>query len=341
MSNQKIDKIAPKQEALISVYLDKWKKIIFSTEKIHRKKATKSLNKAYALNGLSKPRIIFLDSPAAIESIGLQVWIEPRGKLYSYLSSQFQNQIENPLWHIISAKLFHGSINEHALLINLYFPLESLIKNHLYRVDGYETFETKYWLAYSCLFDFCISVLNCAYPAEYWYIMQDVAENCGLIFGSESVAIICDRPTKISFDNQNRLHAEAEPAIQFSDGYSVYAYHGVIIPEKYGLSLPQKWQSEWILEEESAKLRHVLIQGIGYARICEELKAVELDLWKDYVLLGIDEGLGVEPLYFLKMICPSTKQIHLLRVPPNINSAKEAICWMNWSINLTDFPMQV
>ena len=35
-----------------------------------------------------------------------------------------------------------------------------------------------------------------------------------------------DRPFKLSFDAENLLHADAEPALQFADGYSVFANHG-------------------------------------------------------------------------------------------------------------------
>ncbi len=341
MSHKEIDALTPEQEALIPVYLEKWRNIGLSTEKINRKKAAKLVNKAYALNGLSEPEMIFLDSPrTAICSSWVKVWTEPRGELDSYLSSQFRNQIEKSLWNLISAKLFNGIINEYKILTDLYFSLEYLIANKLFKVDGYNTFEPKYWLAYSCLFDFCISVLNCAYLARHLQVVQDVAEHCGLIFCSESVAIICERPTKISLDNQNRLHAQAEPAIQFADGYSLYAYHGVTLPEKYGISYPQEWDLEWLLKEDNAELRRVLIQGIGYERMIKELQAIELDSYQEYTLLAIDNDIDVEPIYLLKMTCPSTKFIHVLRVPPDVTSAREAICWVNWGIDPKDFAVQ-
>ncbi|MEH1893238.1 MAG: DUF6745 domain-containing protein [Nostoc sp.] len=335
-----IEKLTPEQEALIPVYREKWRAIALSTEKINRKKAVKSVNKAYALNDLAKPEIIFINSPTAISSIRFNLWIEPRGELDNYLSSQFRNQIEKSIWNQISAKLF-DVINIHLkILISLYYSLEYSIVQKRFKVDGYKNFEPKYWLAYSCLFDFCISVLNCAYPARHLQAMQDVAEYCGLIFCSESLVVICERPTKISFDNQNRLHAEGEPAIEFTDGYSFYSYHGVTLPEKYGKIQPEQWQAEWLLSEENAELRRVLIQGIGYARICQELQAIELDNWQEYTLLKIDNNVDIEPIYLLKMTCPSTSFIHALRVPPNMNSAREAICWVNWGIEPEEFAIQ-
>lgn len=153
-------------------------------------------------------------------------------------------------------------------------------------------------------------------------------------------ALYCDRPFHMRFDNENGLHAEGEPAIEFTDGFSLYSYHGVTLPEKYGKIHPQQWQSQWLLTEENAELRRVLIQGISYARICQELQAIELDSWDEYTLLKIDADVDEEPIYLLKMTCPSTSFIHALRVPPNMKSAREAIGWVNWGVDPEAFGVQ-
>ncbi len=54
---------------------------------------------------------------------------------------------------------------------------------------------------------------------------------CGFIFLFENVCIACDRPYKLSFDQQNSLHGEGKYALEFIDGYGVYAYHGGEPPE--------------------------------------------------------------------------------------------------------------
>lgn len=106
-------------------------------------------------------------------------------------------------------------------------------------------------------YDFCISVLNRAYNPTKWQILQDIVMNCGWIFEYVNICVVCDRPTKLLFDNQNRLHAEAEPAIEYADGFKVYAHHGVWLPEKYGKLPIQQWQAQWLLEEPNAELRRV------------------------------------------------------------------------------------
>lgn len=188
--------------------------------------------------------------------------------------------------------------------------------------------------------DFSISVLNCQYNPQQWQALESLLTECGCIFPFEKTCIVCERPRSILLDNEHRLHGEGEPAIQFADGYSFYYYRGVSLPEKYGRLHPNQWQSRWLLEEPNAELRRVLIQGIGYGRICQELQVTELDYWREYTLLRIDNEVDVEAIYLLKMICPSTGHIHATRVPPTVISAREAISWVNWDTDPEEFSVE-
>jgi len=130
---------------------------------------------------------------------------------------------------------------------------------------------------------------------------------------------------RIEDDRLHRLHADGQPAVQWLDWECYYFWHGTEIPQKYGAVLSQKWRSQWLLEEPNAELRRVLIQGIGYDRIVQDLEAVELDTWREYSLLKIQADIDLEPIHLLKMTCPSTNHIHVLRTPPDVTSAREAI----------------
>ncbi|WP_374797077.1 hypothetical protein [Aerosakkonema funiforme] len=41
-----------------------------------------------------------------------------------------------------------------------------------------------------------------------------------------------------------------------------------------------------------------------------------------------------------KLTCPSTGYIHVLRVPPELKSAREAICWVNGGTDPEEFSIQ-
>ncbi len=180
------------------------------------------------------------------------------------------------------------------------------------------------------------------WQAEWLATPDNIEFRQGLLHGIGNsiyygnICPIASPPSQISFDNQQRLHAEGKPALQFPNGGTIYAYHGVKLPEKYGKVPVHNWQANWLLSETNAELRRVLIQAIGYEKICQELQANKIDTWKKYTLLEIN-NIDIETIYLLKMICPSTGFIHVIRVPPDMKTAREAIHWINWGIDPEDF----
>ncbi len=333
-----ITELTPEQELLISVYREKWRKIALNTEPIDKNQATAAIKAVYQALNLSEPDISFYDSPLA----GLQAGIASQQEnIYGELYSYFNNQLWRKSSQLLDRKLVEKL--ERQLEIPLSLQLFRQFAIHIFNeinISGNPNVQPEMWAISGSHVDFCIEVLKCEYDLKIWELFNNFLKNCGQVYVYENIAIACDRPRILSFDNSYRLHAEATPAIQFADGFSVYAYHGVRLPENYGKLHPHQWQPEWLLSENNAELRRVLIQGIGYARICQELQATELDTWKEYTLLKIDSQVDVEDIYLLKMTCPSTEFIHVLRVPPGIKSAREAIRWVNWGTDPEDFATQ-
>ena len=58
MLQTKIAELTPEQEALLPVYLEKWRKIAFSTEPLACQKAEAAVKAAYALMGTKEPAMI-------------------------------------------------------------------------------------------------------------------------------------------------------------------------------------------------------------------------------------------------------------------------------------------
>jgi hypothetical protein len=301
--------------------------------------------------GLSKPEIYYFASPAqALEQFNLDLWgsktVDIDARLVKNIKKQVSNQIlwqlqnklysslHEELWNLIGARIY-STLNAQSDLMHTLNKEESDYFN-----PARDCLPTEYLIAQASMFDFCYSVLNCVSEETLWQAYQDLAQNCGWLWAYEKVCIVCERPYIISIDNEKRLHGEGEAALQLRDGFSVYSYHGVEIPEKYGRVHPDKWAPQWLLKEENAELRRVLIQGIGYARICQELKAKQVDAWEEYKLLKINEELDIEEISLLTMTCPSTGHLHALRVPPDILTAREAIRWVNWGIDPSEFTIQ-
>ena len=347
---EQISQLTPEQEALIPVYREKWQKMAISTEPIHREKAANAIKAAYEAIALPEPEIIFYDSPyTALIKLG-----DARGDRLANTPDRgkaVRLQIESRVLFPIKKQLEDQvAINVRSKLRDsLYFPPQNELETCLESIGDLamqctqqlsEKIPPELWAVYSSLYDYYIGALNCQYSDRAWDLFHGVVSQCGWLFPYEKVCVVCDRPRELYFDEENHLHAEGFPAIVFADGFNIYAYHGVILPEKYGKIYPEKWQSEWIFSEENAELRRVLIQGIGYDRLCQELQATELDYWQGYSLLRIDKTVDIEPINLLKMNCPSTNYIHVLRVPPDIELAREAIKWVNWGIDPKEFSVQ-
>ncbi|KAI9133366.1 hypothetical protein ON05_008635 [Acaryochloris sp. CCMEE 5410] len=205
---------------------------------------------------------------------------------------------------------------------------------------GWQALTQTFEVLHPALLDYCIEVLECDHEPEAWIQLRSLSTHCGLILPFEQMCVVFDRPIECHADPEGRFHYEGGAALQFADGYRSYQFHGVQIPERYGTVHPHVWKADWLIHEQNAELRRVLIQGIGYDRLCQELQAESLNTWREYTLLRIAPAIDVEPIYLLKMTCPSTGYIHATRVPPSIQSAREAIRWVNWDTDPEEFAQE-
>lgn len=372
-----ITEITPAQEALIGVYREKWRAIALSTEAIDRPKAAEAVKALYELCGRTEPRIFFCDSPFARIQIILN--FKQRPEQLGYAIGREMEKLSNSFLPKIKRVIDYKVIE--IIRENLYCFRNSLIVEKL---EKQIVIQIMHYLSVFCpeldnfislqnwaenrggIMDYCISVLKCEHDKKAWQVLKTLSSCCSVVYPFEKIAIISDRPKKISMDSQGRLHAEAAPAVQFRDGYSFCSYHGVSLPESYIQSPPEQWdedwymkeldfelkgkliqvlptelvRSHWLLKERNSELRRGLISRIGYKRLYQELQAENLDSWQDYELLRIKAKIDEEPINLLKMTCPSTGEVHAMRVPPNMKSAREAISWVNWEIDPEEFSVQ-
>ncbi|MFN6478919.1 DUF6745 domain-containing protein [Nostoc sp. DedQUE07] len=354
MSNKKIEKLTPEQEALISVYKSKWENIRLSTQRIDRKKAESAVKDAYAMVGLPIPQITFCDSPDAacnwlsnhLSFQKIKNWEnnQDTSSLNNLLFYHIVEKLQNPLFEQIDSKVYEqfgdiiycaqggGEPFNSQLYKHLLNKIESRVSENSQFPEEYRYLESQIndsfqpenhlWAA---MFDFGFSVSGHSNFKKDWKIFQSLVQECGWIIEDSDFCVICDRPTKLLLDNQQRLHAEAEPAIEYADGFSVYAYHGVRLPEKYSKLPPTEWEAKWLLEEDDLEVRELLIEIIGYEGIKKELQAVELDSSQGYTLLAIGIKNNVEPIYLLKMTDNNTRKIDIKRLSVNVKSVQEAI----------------
>jgi hypothetical protein len=261
MSKCIITEISDDQYKVLASYREKWKMIATLTQPIDKERVAKSIRSAYVASNYSEPEILFFGSPfAAIKEI---IATENfRTYLGKDIRNKFQKRCFDHVHHLIERQLnknfyynlrnqidypeFPDHLDQNSNPKAFHFPgcIESCVEAQIMK-DLNKT-EADYsnisellmalnrpvrWSSLACMFDFCISALGLQHDHKKWIVVKELMQNCDFMFQFENVCIACDRPNKLLFDQKNLLHAEGETALQFVDGYGVYAYHGGERPE--------------------------------------------------------------------------------------------------------------
>lgn len=327
------------KELIISQTHSQWHNV--GSTPLDLEQATIAIQALYKFAGLAQPEVQFVESPIAAREK-----VEQEQMQSDCMLLELWEVLREDLWRSLSSSV--GTLQQ-ELIYSIKNPLSDLWERSFQRImlDGLTE------LLGDCLVDCLLPEWGICWAGMFaaahrlgvplaedkYNLFCNYMRQVGWMFPYEGVAIAIVRP-RIRWNSAGEIHGEGIPAIDFPDGFGVYAYQGINLPAQYGKLHPTNWRAEWLLEQRNAEMRRVLIQGIGYDRICQDLQAKECDRWQEYTLLQIESDVDVEPLHLLKMTCPSTGFIHVLRVPPDISSARDAICWVNWGIDPTEFAVQ-
>jgi len=125
----------------------------------------------------------------------------------------------------------------------------------------------------------------------------------------------------------SRLHCENGLAVEYEDGSGLYFWNGIQVPDHVILR-PDLLRVDMILNERNAEVRRVMIERYGQDRFVLDAHPTILDKWKDNELLSIDLPDGPDRrLVALKLRCPSTAAVYILRVPPDQRTVQGALAW--------------
>ena len=252
--NPIITELTPEQEALIPVYREKWRKIALSTERIDQVKATEAIKAAYKFFDAEAPLIEFFDSPYAAlkelsdiccDYLNFSILCDLRHPLINYPYERFHNTCTMEERTIIEQEILKIVLEQNYYNIHTQLELEEdfdeefLIPDEC-RLGG---IQTDFLITECCFYDFCISVLNLPHNQQKWKALKNIVQHCGWVFDYNNICLVSNRPIKLSFDEQNNLHeSSGKPAIEYADGFKVYAHHGVWLPEKYGTVPTSEWR---------------------------------------------------------------------------------------------------
>lgn len=164
-----------------------------------------------------------------------------------------------------------------------------------------------------------------------WYQLFKAFEaGAFCFFVSEQGIDVCTLPSIVRVDDEGRLHSAAGPAFVWLDDVRDYYWHGVRV-EGYVAEDPGRITVADIESETNAEVRRVKIERFGQERYLIESGARMLHQ-DDYGTLFRKELPGDEPLVMVKVVNATPEpdgsfKDYFLRVPPNVQTAREAVAW--------------
>src|SRR5262249_11297511 len=122
------------------------------------------------------------------------------------------------------------------------------------------------------------------------------------------------------------LHSATGKCLEYRDGWGFYAWHGVRVPEKVILA-PETLTREDFFQEPNVEVRRVIQERMGQ-RLVPELRGRVLDAGPRGTLYEV--ALPGDPervACYVQVRDASTARQYVLRVPPTVQTAAEAVAW--------------
>ena len=317
-------------------YARRWIDIGVSTDPIGHRQAEKAVQRLYESFSLVAPPIRWYESPRELaeEMERLGIWQRPMQRSLG-LESKYLNIISDEigyeLWTNIGAPIAHELLDLILTPIyrNLVYPLR--IPFHggwmLRIIESGPTGlanETQIGIM-SYLHD----VVGACPESSKEVRLLRLKEVIGWHYLDEDHALLSERPTKLERDNDGRLHCEDGPAVAYPDGFSMWSWHGVTVPQAV-IESPKALDVKQALDEMNVEVRRVMLTRIGAERLSNELTVVELD--QDLDGRGMPRRLfslaELDDRRFVGYRCPSTgREYPAQPVPPEVYTCAEAVAW--------------
>ena len=162
----------------------------------------------------------------------------------------------------------------------------------------------------------------------------ELARSAGPWWALDGLAIVSERPLVAHTDDRGRLHAEDGPALAWSDGLVVWAWHGVHVDPGVVLD-PESITIKAIDDEDNIERRRVMIERVGEERLMRDGggKVVDVDetgrLWRREMPWSWprDEDVVTVEVRNSTPEPDGSRKTYFLRVPPTTRTARAAVAW--------------
>jgi hypothetical protein len=189
----------------------------------------------------------------------------------------------------------------------------------------------------ACAFyDFFRTVNGLVAETDKFAGIDALARSAGWAIPHSNICWVSERHNVLVRDEQSRLHNAGGPAVAFPDGWAIYAWHGVRVPQEW-IMRPDELTPETVLRAPNLEHRRAGIEMLGWDRMLGQLNARIIDQDPDPkvgTLLEVDlpGATAGDPTFkaqFLRVQCGTGRQFALGVDPAaGAKTALDAQAWL-------------
>jgi hypothetical protein len=106
--------------------------------------------------------------------------------------------------------------------------------------------------------------------------LWELAQSAGWALPHQKICWVSERHHILNRNERGRLHSASGPACAYPDGWAIYAWHGVRVPQ-WIIEQPETITTAKIDAEANAEVRRVMIERYGYERYVSRAKVTHED----------------------------------------------------------------
>ena len=343
----RIETLTPAQIAKFPEYVEKWTRIGLSCEPCDYEHATTIVTRMYEKVGMGVPLFVLCDSPLSAgvvvallkrtsvsnsvsgsvwdsvwDSVGDRVRASVRDSVWARVWDSVSDSVRDSVWASVGDSVsasVRDSVRD-SVRASVGDSVSASVSN-----SGFGSHDAG-WLSYYHYFRNEVGIEKCHDMDNLF----ELASVCGWWTPYKDVCVLQHRHNTLNRDEQGLLHCPDGYAVGYRDGWGVYAWHGVRVPEQVIIA-PKTLTPKQIEQEENTEVRRVMVERFGQDRFLVEsgAKAIHAD---EFGTLYRKEVSGDEPIVMVKVInstpeADGTFKDYFLRVPPDITKAREAVAW--------------
>lgn len=213
--------------------------------------------------------------------------------------------------------------------------------------NWYKYIGGQFWVTWPAFWSFFDEVCGLKIPHELTQLMQNYCmaqKSSGWWWPHSHFCMVSDRPAWIDLKN-GRLHSDSRAAIQWRDGWGIYALNGVRVPREIVETPIAELNPKLFTQERNAEVRREILRKTGPLWLQQKLGSrlldqqvvafpllLEMDIEPEtatYELHELNLGGETGPWPYLKMWNPSEQCWHIEAVPKDCTTVQQALNFRN------------